>query len=75
MELYYAIINILDYMALHEIDSNLQSYFYTTLTNLHHFTDIGTIQDIADANNCGICNNWAELVKAFKKQHGTRERF
>lgn len=69
MELYYAIVNIVDYLAKNGNDSKL----YETLDTLLAMTD-HTIEDIADANDCGGCSTWNELVDGIRELFETGER-
>ena len=35
---------------------------------------ISLIHDIADANDCGICNSWNDLIIALRKLHEVGDR-
>lgn len=80
-ELYYAIINIVDYLTLTEIDKMDQSELYKILDKLIAI-DSGyngeTIDDefnaIADANDVGGVKTWQEMVAAFKELYVNGER-
>lgn len=67
MELYYAIMNILDYMALNEISKDIREDLYKFLDYLFNLSDFESINDIASANDCGDCNTWGEIVKELKE--------
>lgn len=80
-ELYYAIINIVDFLALAEIDKLEQSELYRILDKLLAI-DSGyngmPIDDefnaIADANDVGGVKTWQEMVAAFKELYVNGER-
>ena len=75
MELYYAIINIVDYLAI-----NTYTISETRRGELIHILDdlldmIGdTIEDIADANDCGECHTWDQLIDAIMELFETGDR-
>ena len=75
MELYYAIINIVDYLALNK--NNLSEARRGDL--IHILDDLlnmrgDTIEDIADANDCGECQTWDQLIDAIRELFETGER-
>lgn len=80
-ELYYAIINIVDYLTLAQIDKMDQSELYKILDKLIAI-DSGyngeAIDDefnaIADANDVGGVKTWQEMVAAFKELYVNGER-
>ena len=72
MELYYAIMNIVDYLAINE-DTPIKGSLYSILDRLSHLAE-ATIEDIADANDCGKCETWIELVEKIRKLHKSGER-
>ena len=70
-ESYYAIMNMLDNMIL-----NNQPL---TTRDLYRLQDMAsaeghTIEDIADANDCGECHTWQDLYNALKALHKSGER-
>ena len=73
--LYYATINIVDYLALYEdvIPKIKKSKLYRILFELQSITG-DTVEDIADANDAGGCKTWNELVNRFKELHKKGER-
>ena len=71
MELYYAIMNILDYYAKNH--KRLDPYMKTFLNILAIKGDI-TIEDVADANDCGNCKTWAGIVRALSEQFKNGDR-
>lgn len=73
--LYYATINILDYLALYEdvISKTKKSKLYSMLFELQSITG-DTVEDIADANDAGDCKTWNELVEKFRELHEKGER-
>lgn len=75
MELYYAIMNIVDYLALDRdgIDTNKRCVLISILKDL---CSIGgyEIEDIADANDCGECHTLGHLIKEIRKQFNSGER-
>ena len=80
-ELYYAMMNIIDYLALAEIDKLDQSELYKILDKLIAI-DSGyngesiddTFNAIADANDVGGVKTWQEMVVEIKKLHENGER-
>ena len=74
--LYYATINIVDYLALYEdvIPKIKKSRLYRVLIYLQSITG-DTVEDIADANDAGGCKTWSELVNRFKELHKKGERY
>ena len=74
--LYYATINIVDYLALYEdvIPKMKKSKLYRILFELQSITG-DTVEDIADANDAGDCKTWNELVNRFKELHKKGERY
>lgn len=73
--LYYATINVVDYLALYEdvIPKMKKSKLYRILFELQSITG-DTVEDIADANDAGGCKTWNELVNRFKELHKKGER-
>lgn len=74
MELYCAIMNILDFLALNDVEESEKTYLFNTLDNLLKMSDLGTIDEIASANDCGRCDNWKDFVNALRKLHKSGER-
>jgi hypothetical protein len=80
-ELYYAIINIVDFLALAEVDKLDQSELYRILDKLLAI-DSGyngmpideEFNTIADANDAGGVKTWQEMVEVFKELHEKGER-
>ena len=74
MELYYAIVNILDYLAKHKNlteEKRMELYF---ILNKLLTTSGETIEDIANANDCGGCKTWIEIVDRFRELYTSGER-
>lgn len=71
MESYYEIMNILDEHAIHDIPLTMQDIM--KLHSLAKENDF-TIEDIADANDCGDCHEWMDLLVALKEQFASGER-
>lgn len=75
MELYYAIMNIVDYLAL-----NNYNLSQTRREKLIHILNelLGmsgdTIEDIAGANDCGECHTWEQLIDAIRELFETGDR-
>lgn len=74
MELYYAIMNILDYIALNELSKDKKENLYKSLDHLLSLLDGDTISDISSANDCGICNTWEEIVEKLRELFEEGER-
>ena len=72
MELYYAIMNIVDYLAINKY-TPIKGSLYSILDSLSHLAKV-SIEDIADANDCGKCETWVELVEEIRKLHKSGER-
>ena len=80
-ELYYAAVNIVDYLALHKTDYKHWIYLIECLEHLENIGEID-IEAFADANDCGEYlkrNNiekvtWKDIVEAFKELFEKGER-
>ncbi len=80
-ELYYAIINIVDFLALAEVDKLDQSELYRILDKLLAI-DSGyngmsideEFEGITDGNDVGGVKTWQEMVEVFKELHENGER-
>ena len=70
IRLYYIIMNILDSIALSNEDTNK----YTGLLDFLLGLSGDNIEDIADANDCGICNTWDDLVKGLRENFASGNR-
>ena len=73
MELYYAIVNILDYIALHNMRDDECKYLLNIVNDLATIGNVNCLE-VADANNCGKCPQWTDIVESFKKQYANGER-
>lgn len=80
-ELYYSIVNIVDFIALADIDKETQSELYRILDRLlriesdYSREDINdTFESIADANDAGGVKSWQEMVSVFKDMFKKGER-
>lgn len=80
-ELYYAIINIVDFLVLAEVDKLEQSELYRILDKLlaidsgYNGTPIDEeFNAITDANDAGGVKTWQEMVEVFKELHKKGER-
>lgn len=71
MEIYYSILNILDYYA--KDGKELEPKMIPFLDYLAAKDNIN-ISDISDANDCGTCRTWDELVKAMTELYKKGER-
>lgn len=76
-ELYYAIVNILDWYTkdkkCYESDIGTHNRVMKCLTTLQELGHID-IEDISDANDCGKCESWTELIYEFAKLWENGER-
>jgi hypothetical protein len=75
MELYYAIMNIVDYLALNKYSLSKERradliYILDDLLDMRG----DTIEDIADANDCGECQTWNQLIDGIRELFETGER-
>lgn len=80
-ELYYSIVNIVDFIALTDIDRETQSELYRILDRLlrieadYEGEDINDVfEGITDANNVGGVKSWQEMVVEFKDMFKKGER-
>ena len=75
MELYYAIMNIVDYLALSKNNIN-KTRRVELIYILDDLLDMrgDTIKDIADANDCGECHTWDQLIDAIRELFETGDR-
>lgn len=80
-ELYFAIVNIVDFIALSDIDRENASELYRILDKLlridaeYSEEDINdTFEAIADANDVGGVKSWQEMVWEFKELHRNGDR-
>ena len=80
-ELYYSIVNIVDFIALADIDKETQSELYRILDRLlriesdYSREDINdTFESITDANDAGGVKSWQEMVSVFKDMFKKGER-
>ena len=71
MELYYAIVNIIDYYA--KKDKKLNWRTVGILTSLAETENI-KIEDVASANDCPICTTWEDLRRSFADLYKKGER-
>lgn len=71
--LYYAIMNILDYIALNNVTKENEISLYKILDSLLSIEG-SKIEDLADANDCGNVDNWADFVAKLKQLFENGER-
>ena len=65
--LYYAVMNILDYIALNEdLDKDVESELDMMLDDLCEIGNID-IPSLAEANDCGDCETFPEVVEALRE--------
>ena len=71
MTAYFDIMNLLDAIATGETEPTAE-----TIQRLDDLLRIdgGTVEDIADANDCGACKTWAEIIASLKRLHENGER-
>lgn len=77
MEIYYAIVNLLDYIALNSgdsIDDTLIDICYKLLPYLEGDDDKEKISSIADANDCGYCTDFKTMIKRLRILHQQGKR-
>lgn len=72
-ELYYSIMNILDYLALNEVRQVQRTELIKICDTLLPYID-SNISDLSDANDCGLCNTWDEFIIELKKLHESGDR-
>ncbi len=75
MELYYAIMNIVDYLALNKntLNGKIRGNLIIILDDLLEMNG-STIENIADANDCGECHTWDQLVNCIRELFEIGER-
>ena len=75
MELYYAIMNIVDYLALnnYNLSQTRREKLIHILDDLLDMREY-TIEDIAYANDCGECHTWDQLIYAIRELFETGDR-
>lgn len=77
VELYYAILNILDWYTKDgkrfKTEMGVHLKVMKCLDALEELSDI-TPQDIAEANDCGECHGWTAVMSEFEKQWKNGER-
>lgn len=82
MEIYYAIVNILDYLASYNVDTMTKVRMFCILDKLaEELVKAGlddNIQEViastADANDAGGSITWVEIVESFKEQYRNGNR-
>ena len=81
MEIYYAIMNILDYMALNEVSDETKNKLFEIVDQLRECDKLSDeskteyISSLADANDCGAdCTTWEMVVSRLKELFETGER-
>lgn len=82
IEIYYSIINIVDFLALSEPNDTTKASLYNVLDTLGGIYANGNgetlpevLADIADANNASGATSWEELVGRFQDLHESGERY
>lgn len=65
-ELYYAIMNILDYLALNDVSQVRKTELLKICDTLLPYTE-SQIRDLSDANDCGLCDNWDDFINELKE--------
>ena len=76
VELYYAMINILDWYGKKERYLTMEdeaNLFDVVLGMLGEIGDLKP-EDVGDANDCGVCSSWKEVGKQFRELWKNEER-
>ena len=75
VQAYFEIVNICDRIALSGVEIIAEN-IRPELVQLNKLLEIdgGTIAEIADANDCGNCSTWTELIKALRHNFIIGER-
>lgn len=71
IDIYYSIMNLLDKIALSGNDiTDIER------VRLDHWLKSSgdRVEDIADANDCGICTTWDEVITGLRNLYATGER-
>lgn len=74
MEIYFAIVNLLDYQAKHGIDKKLLAFCYELLPYIEGDCSLSKIQSIAEANDCGLCDDFETAIERLKELFERSER-
>lgn len=75
MENYSKIINIIDDIAKNQREAtNQEICIIDTLAREDNRNVDEYICDLADANDCGVCHTWEEVISAFKELWRNGER-
>lgn len=78
MEIYYAVMNILDHLALNEnLDKCKQDVLYDMCETLVTYQDedrLDFIHTSSDANDCGVCESFQEMVIKLRELFKSGER-
>ena len=72
-ELYYSIMNILDYLALNDVVQDRKIKLLKICDTLLSYID-SNISDLSSANDCGMCDNWESFIIELKRLHENNER-
>lgn len=79
-EIYFAIVNILDYIAknsknnINDYNADLLYICSKLLPYIEGEDSIEKIRAIADANNCGVCDSFEKIIMSFQEQYELGER-
>lgn len=75
MENYNKIVNIIDDIAKNQREATNQEICIMDILAKEDADNTEEyICDLADANDCGLCYTWEEVISAFKKLWGNGER-
>ena len=76
-EIYYAIINLIDFITKIPRERNISDTEEFHIRNtIAYLGEVGGIDigAVGDANDCGNCRTWDEIIDGFKEQWRCGER-
>lgn len=76
VELYYAMVNVLDWYGKKNIDDwGVSMTIQRILEDIESLSEDNTPQAVGDANDCGECRMWTDVMKGFRElwKNGERE--
>ena len=75
MENYFKIIDIIDDIAKSQREATTEEINTINVLARENNEDIEEfISDLANANDCGECHTWEDVIKAFRELWGNGER-
>ena len=69
MEMYYVLIDLIDWYV-----TGCNKDDFIKILKRIEFYGGGSPADVGDANDCGCCESWEEVIEEIKKLHESGER-